>query len=148
LPTDLVDMDLVSIGLVEDDGRSFYAERDDFDVVFCSDFVREIVLPMLPEPGALVFSRKGLRKAVETWLAPYHQDEATICYDYSGDWARLWDLYDWQVAPWLKPRNIWENLDMVARSHSCAVNGIPEHHALNDARANAHAFLPERPALP
>lgn len=43
---DFVQMDLISIALVAEDGREFYAERTDYRRDDCSDFVRVAVLPM------------------------------------------------------------------------------------------------------
>jgi hypothetical protein len=45
--TDFIDIDLVSIALVCEDGREFYAERTDFRREACSEFVRMAVLPRL-----------------------------------------------------------------------------------------------------
>ena len=45
--TDFVRPDLISIALVSEDGREFYAERTDYREDDCSDFVRETVLPLL-----------------------------------------------------------------------------------------------------
>ena len=53
---DFIDIDLISIGLVSEDGRAtFYAERNDYRRAAVSDFVREAVLPHLGQqrPGAL-----------------------------------------------------------------------------------------------
>lgn len=44
--TDFVQMDLISIALVAEDGGAFYAERTDYRRDDCSDFVRAAVLPM------------------------------------------------------------------------------------------------------
>ena len=51
--TDFVRPDLISLALVSEDGREFYAERTDYRKDECSDFVRETVLPLLGRvPGA------------------------------------------------------------------------------------------------
>ena len=51
--TSFVRPDLISIGLVAEEGREFYAERTDYRKDDCSDFVRETVLPLLGRvPGA------------------------------------------------------------------------------------------------
>jgi hypothetical protein len=45
--------ELISMGLVGEDGREFYAERTDYQRDACSDFVLETVLPLLGRvPGA------------------------------------------------------------------------------------------------
>lgn len=51
--TSFVRPDLISIGLVAEYGREFYAERTDYRRDECSDFVCETVLPLLGRvPGA------------------------------------------------------------------------------------------------
>lgn len=52
--TDLVDLDLISIGLVAESGAEFYGERSDFDREKCNDFGKEFVLPQLGEISACV----------------------------------------------------------------------------------------------
>ena len=39
--------DLISIGLVDENGREFYAESTQFRREACSDFVVDVVLPLL-----------------------------------------------------------------------------------------------------
>lgn len=142
--TDLVDMDLISIGLVMEDSRAFYAERNDFDVGLCNDFVHSQVLPLLRSPGAMVLSRQDLRNAVDAWLAPFADAEPLICYDHVVDWAQLWDLYDRQAPAWLGQRNIRANLDLDAWASFFKETGLAQHHALNDARANKAAYRKEK----
>jgi hypothetical protein len=43
--TDLLDCELLSIGIVSEDGRDFYPERSDVDLGGCGDFCRVAVLP-------------------------------------------------------------------------------------------------------
>ena len=44
--TDFINTELISIGLVTDDGNHyFYAELDDYNPKACSEFVRNVVLP-------------------------------------------------------------------------------------------------------
>lgn len=51
--TDFVQLGLISIALVAEDGREFYAERTDYRQGDCTDFVCSAVLPLLGRvPGA------------------------------------------------------------------------------------------------
>jgi hypothetical protein len=51
--TDFVRPNLISLALVSEDGREFYAERTDCHRDACGDFVRETVVPLLGRvPGA------------------------------------------------------------------------------------------------
>ncbi len=45
-------IDLVSIGVVGEDGREFYAVSTEFDPTRAGPWVRSNVLPKLPSPGA------------------------------------------------------------------------------------------------
>ena len=51
--------DLISLALVAEDGREFYAERTDYRQNECSAFVQETVLPLLGRvPGAACTSKE------------------------------------------------------------------------------------------
>lgn len=51
--TDFARPDLISLALVSEDGREFYAERTDYFETRRSDFVRETIQPLLGRvPGA------------------------------------------------------------------------------------------------
>ena len=139
--TDLENMDLISIGLVSTDGRQFYAERDDFDVGLCSEFVRSNVLPLLRAPSASVMSNEALKPAVASWIASFEAEGAVICFDHVVDWALLWYLYDKNSPKWLGARNIKANLDLIARENFFVEAGLVQHHALNDAKANRYSMM-------
>ena len=138
--TGIETMDLISIGLVSEDGREFYAERDDFDVGICNQFVRSNVLPILRAPGAAVMSLADLKVAVAAWLATFESEGATIFFDHMIDWALLWELYDKKTPEWLGSRNIKANLDLIARENFFTTTGLIQHHALHDARANRQSM--------
>lgn len=133
---DTMDFNLISIGLVSDDGREFYCERNDFDPGLSNDFVRSYVLPILRAPKAAVMSLEELKVAVVTWLAPFEHESPVICFDHMIDWVLLWELYDKNTPAWLGSRNIKANLDLVARESFFEETGMIQHHALHDARAN------------
>ncbi len=63
--TDFIDIDLISIGLVSEDGSAtFYAERNDYRREAASDFVRVAVLPHLEQqPERWSRSHERLRVA-------------------------------------------------------------------------------------
>jgi len=59
---DGVTIDLVSIGVVDERGREFYAVSTDFDPAKAGPWVREHVLSQLPSPGDKVWrSREQIR---------------------------------------------------------------------------------------
>ena len=80
--------DLISLALVAEDGREFYAERTDYRQNECSAFVQETVLPLLGRvPGAACTS-KELTDRVRAWFAAL-PEPATIVFDYETDWHLL-----------------------------------------------------------
>jgi hypothetical protein len=50
--TDFIDCDLISVGMVSEDGQhEFYVERSDYQTQWCNQFVRSAVLPQLGKAG-------------------------------------------------------------------------------------------------
>lgn len=133
--TDFIDCDLISIALVADDGREFYAERTDFDRHTCSAFVREAVLPQLGQYPGRIFSRASLHAALHEWLEQF--GGGTFCMDFHGDWDLLVDLLDGVPDDW-DAALIWDQADK-ARLESYFQQFGGRHHALHDARALRYA---------
>jgi hypothetical protein len=137
--TDFIDCDLISIGLVADDGREFYGERSDFDERACSQFVRAAVLPQLGKDSMHVFTRDTLRAAVLAWLDQFAGiDERKLCFDYGGDWELLVDLVEEVPSGWLA-FHVGGMLDFAQLEEYYRSHG-GRHHALSDARANRYAM--------
>jgi hypothetical protein len=60
---DGVTIDLVSIGVVDEEGREFYAVSTEFDPKRAGPWVRQNVLPKLPSPGDSAWrSREGIKR--------------------------------------------------------------------------------------
>lgn len=67
--TNFAKPDLISLALVAEDGRDFYAERTDYPENECIAFVRETVSPWLGRvPGAACTSNE-LADRVQAWFA-------------------------------------------------------------------------------
>ena len=66
--TRLTRPDLISMGLVTEDGREFYAERTDYFETHCSDFVRETVKPLLGRVPGAACSQAELTDRVREWF--------------------------------------------------------------------------------
>ena len=141
--TDFTRPDLISLALVTEDGREFYAERSDYDRSKCNAFVIETVLPLLGRvPGATCTSAQ-VTKRLRAWFEAL-PEPATLIYDYEGDWLLLANaiLGRPQTMP---PDNFGEplHLDGSTITHpvfDTALNRVftrqwPPHHALADARA-------------
>jgi len=77
---------LISIGLVAEDGREFYAELPAHTwKIKCSDFVREVVEPILWH-GRYSMTPAELSDALRDWLRQF--DEVVIVTDAPG-----WDFW-------------------------------------------------------
>lgn len=137
--TDLVEMDLISMGIVAEDGRSWYAERTDYNQSGCSDFTRSVVLPLLGKRPDRMFTFDAMREDLCNWLAPYESTGAVVCFDYVGDWALFAELLR-DVPTWIKSRNVRHQIDEVVLNQYFRDTGLPRHHALYDAMANRLAF--------
>ncbi len=146
--TDFIDCDLISIGIVSEDGREFYAERSDVDLSRCSDFARAAVLPQLGREPATVGTEQDIGAALQQWLAQFEQVEA--CFDYPTDFEWFYYLTrdpETLVLPdWIEGRNIRGELAAVDIERYWQENGRQAHHALHDAKANRFAFLLTNPA--
>lgn len=141
--TDFVQIDLISIALVTEDGREFYAERTDYSREDCSDFVRAAVLPNLGRfPGATC-DRNELTHRLHAWFDSL-PEPGVLTFDYIADWELLIDACLDVEHPCLPP-NIGDKLhlgaDVLGNSvYQHALNRTytqtwPRHHALADARA-------------
>jgi len=140
--TDFLNADLISIGLVSEDGREFYAERNDYDRSACSAFVIEAILPRLGAEAAAVGNEGETGKALHAWLKQF--DTAEICFDYVLDWeffvGLVRDPDSYKLPPGVVGRNIKAMLDPSDLASYWRENGKLDHHALHDARANRFAF--------
>ena len=151
--TDFVDCDCIAIGLVDEIGREFYAELTDYRQEACSDFVREVVKPLLKQhPKRVEGTKWEVAKALREWLMVYDTGEidcATVCFDYSTDWYLIADILtllpEEDQPMFLTTRNIWGDLDQQALEYYWAevdAFGHKQHHALYDARGNKYAYKP------
>jgi hypothetical protein len=139
--TDFLDPQLISIGLVAQSGEEFYAELP-YEVRECSEFVKAAVLPLLGYAPHAEMNKDDLYPQMTNWLRlirPKDQ-EVFICYDYQTDWDLFYDVLDGRVPPWCKRRLVADRINELLRYDYHQKNALPEHHALNDARANCYAF--------
>ena len=140
--TDFVQIELISLALVGEDGREFYAERTDYRREDCSDFVRAAVVPMLGRIVGVACTRAELTSRLRDWFEEL-PEPATLVFDYSSDRDLLVDAYlgdEFDAAP----ANVGNSLLLgevegdpayQAALDRAYVAGWPRHHALSDARA-------------
>jgi len=140
--TDFVQIDLISVALVAEDGREFYAERTDYRHEDCNDFVRAAVVPVLGRVAGAACTRTELTNRLRAWFGALAAP-ATLVFDYPSDRDLLVDAFlgDEFDTP---PANVGAQLllgeigaDPVyqAALNRAYVPGWPRHHALADARA-------------
>lgn len=134
--------ELISLALAAEDGQEFYAERNDFNRNKCSNFTREIVLPLLAAPGVQQLDRANLKVAVRDWLCSIPNPEVAV--DFDGDWYLLCGLLEDDAPDDLSVVNVRALLDPRILEDFYVRNGVPRHHALHDARANRYAASYER----
>lgn len=145
--TDFIDCDLLSIGMVSEDGQhEFYAERTDYTDSWCNNFVLEGVLPLLGQfPGAPC-TRDELTKRIWEWFGtlPRH---VQIASDSAHDRDLLWDAFGDGLPENLDKsvfdlRSLMDTTvfnDAVCRYHEQP--NQPWHHALHDAHAHRVGWL-------
>jgi len=138
-------IDLISIGVVAEDGREFYAISTEFDAERCNPWVQKNVLPLLPprtDPSWM--SREKIRTSLLAFVGTEKPEWWAYYADY--DWVALCQLFGTMM-------DLPKGWPMYCRDlkQACDEQGNPrlpeqtdaEHNALADARWNvqAHAFL-------
>lgn len=139
--TNLIDLHLISIGLVSEEGEEFYAEVEDYPFDACNDFVREFVLPQLGKAPGVVKTGEDLSTSLLTWLVDVRASSEAIIvsYDYFGDWSLLAEALG-TTPSWLRLDNVRGRVDEVVRNEFFQLTGLSAHHALHDARALRCAY--------
>ena len=126
-------IELISIGIVGDDGREYYAVSTDFDPARAGEWVRNNVLNQLPNPNSSEW------KSLDTIRA----DLEELLHVPGG--AELWawvGCYDHVVLAQLK--QYWE----FAGKPQLPDLESGKHNALEDARHNVRKFQACMAALP
>ncbi|GAB19357.1 hypothetical protein GOEFS_081_00470 [Gordonia effusa NBRC 100432] len=97
-------IDLVSLGVVAEDGREFYAVSTEFDESRAGDWVRANVLPKLPSPSSKVWkSRRTIRDELLEFLTADGSEIELWAWVGAYDHVALCQLWGPMTA---LPRNI------------------------------------------
>lgn len=132
--------ELISIGMAASTGEDFYAEVP-FLAASASPFVRDIVMPLLSNDLQAYCTLDELHVRVRNWLAVVRTDvEVELCFDSYYDENLFRSIFDGYPPPFLRFRNVDRNINEFLRHNFHIINRLPEHHALNDARAMRYAF--------
>jgi hypothetical protein len=140
--SDPVDMCLISLALVTQNGEEFYGEIDDFPLEKCNDFVRENVLPLLGNVAGAKMSTVQLRDRLLAWLSEIRgtREILIVSYDYFGDWALFAEVLG-NAPLWVRPDNIRHRIDEAQREKFFQIAAGTRHHALWDARALRASYV-------
>lgn len=140
---------LISVGIVSQDGRTFYAENANMQEELCSEFVIETVLPLL-EGGEALMPYSEIAKRMKTWIESF-DGEVKMWSDAPGhDWPfvfHMFSIYGWPSNLRRTPAALRFSSSLQNTRFDAAVEDIfrsnpalRRHHALDDAVANRHAF--------
>ena len=139
-------IDLISIGLVREDGAELYFENEECDLSRASPWVKENVLTHL---SGVKRSRQHIAATIGDWVLPEFKPEFWAYYaDY--DWVVLCQLYGTMMdlpKGWpMYCRDVKQLCDSVGNPKLIKQTEGPEHNALADARwtKKAWEFLMEK----
>lgn len=136
--TSLVGPELISIGAVATDSTAFYAELRGWSPERSSDFVRQVVMPLLDGDAV---AHDVASEAFSAWLDERSgRAPTTIISDSGYDRWALTELLGREDLPpgveWKRVAVAYEELDITTQALS-----LRRHHALDDARALRHLLL-------
>lgn len=130
---------LISLALVAEDGREYYAESNEFDVVDATPWLKEHVVPHLSGPAKQVAQ---IANEVRAFCGPGKPEFWGYYCDY--DWVVFCQIFGSMVdlpAGWpMYCRDIKQWCDSIGNPR-LPQQEKGEHHALKDARWNMLAWL-------
>lgn len=139
--TNFVQRQLISIGLVSLDGKhTFYKEVKHYCPSICSEFVKDTVIPLLSCTPETMIPLRDISALLRDWFLRLDSDNVTVIVDHEFDLEQLRNLLG-EIPEWIELANIGYFLDDTAFEQFFKDNNLKQHHALNDAMANRHAFL-------
>lgn len=140
--TSLYKPKLISIGMIAEDGQTFYAElTDTYTQTHCTPFVKEIVLPLLGGDETQRLTKSELTLALGRWLKEFKQPVTLACDSLAWDWSWILEVF-YQKETW--PENLGSKPKVISCDNPIFINavearfknGLRRHHALDDAKAN------------
>lgn len=152
--TEFTDLDpeakLVSIGLVSEDGREYYAELSDtYKPRDVGNFAIDAVIPLL-EGGDYLMTQAQVRVSLGKWIRSFAQPVKLATDSLAWDWPWIQEIFDrdgsWpnnlDGKPLLLTMNYLNDFDgfEIAVEEAFAT-GLRRHHALDDAKANRLAWI-------
>lgn len=144
-------IELISIGIVREDGKELYLENKDYTIETASDWLRQNVVPHLQRTPDVLKTRIGIKYNIISFIPPKVGEDPG--YDPPEFWGYFAD-YDWVVfcqlfgAMIALPKGypmFCYDLMQLSRHLGVPKQTFPkqdstEHHALNDARWNKKLY--------
>jgi hypothetical protein len=138
--TSFDDCQLISLAIVGEDGREFYAECSNFEHSLCSDFVKATVLPQLGQFPGRSMPFLQIRQELTEWLSAIPiKPKPVLCVDFVGDLTLLSHVVGGELPRGWKEELVAGRIDQERLENYFEAHG-GAHHALHDARANALAY--------
>jgi len=149
--TDLhLEAKLISIGIVSEDGRTFYAELcDTWHQDGLGEFACKTVLPLL-ERGDFLMPMHELSLRLGNWIEDFEQPVMLATDSLAWDWPWIQRIFDipetWPAnlasAPLLLSMNYLPDYDTFYETvENGFASGLRRHHALDDAKANRLGWI-------
>lgn len=140
---------LISIGLIAENGQTFYAELNDtYQRKDCNAFVCEVVLPLL-DGNEVQLTWPALALRLGNWIESFEQPITLATDIQDWDWSWIQKLFPspgtWPANLACKPAILVFDADVgerfnVAQEEAFAA-GLRRHHALDDAKANRIGWI-------
>lgn len=137
--TDFTAIELISIGIVSQEGHEYYAENADYTKAWCNDFVNSEALPKL-QGGEHAMPYSQLKEKLQLWLSDLLEEYSAVLFvfDHSSDEFLLGGLLtDYPQKE--KVNGQHDDLDAGIELYFMH-DRTNEHHALHDARALFNGF--------
>jgi hypothetical protein len=137
-------IDLISIGIVAEDGRRLYMESADCDFTKANEWVQQNVMTHLTGPtyskatiatALRDFCNPDLYSEPEFWGYYSAYDHVVLCQLFGTmmDLPKGWPYYTRDLRQWADSLGITKPLDQFVAAET-------EHHALADARWNQEVY--------
>lgn len=140
---------LISIGLVAENGQTFYAELSDtYQLKDCGDFAREVVLPLL-EGGDVRMPLHELSLRLGNWIESFEQPVTLATDSLAWDWPWIEKIFKipetWPANLHGKPEILLFDAEAGEQFNNALeqafAGGLRQHHALDDAKANRIGWI-------
>lgn len=139
---------LISVGIIADDGQTFYAENSDLQEYLCDGFARHQVLPLLTG-GDACMPYSEIARSMKDWIESLEVEVQLLTDESHIHWPRMRYLFSICGCPknlMHAPVKIWFDFE---KQHTYFLNnikraivtlGLREHHALDNAKARRFAY--------